>query len=154
MTSIPSRLAANAVFGSLTEAHLDLVATCASTAGFDVDETVFSAGGEADAVHVLERGRVAMQLQPAAGDPLLIETVGPGDILGVSWMLPPYRWTVDAVAMSRTETIRLGSQCLRDVCAREPELGYSLHRAFAGLVRERLVSTRLQLLDVYAHNGG
>lgn len=153
MNETAARLATNAVFGALSEKHLSVVAHCARRVEFGLDETVFRSGEPADAIHVLEAGRVSMQLQPASGEPLLVDSVGPGDILGVSWMLPPYRWTVDAVATLATDSVRVDAACLRDACDADPALGHQLHRAFAGLVRERLVSTRLQLLDVYRGHG-
>lgn len=154
MAEIETALAGTGVFGVLSADHLAAVTACARTVSFGSDEVLFRAGGPADAVYVLTSGRVSLQLEPAAGAPLLIKTVAPGDVLGVSWMLPPYRWTLDAIATAPTGAVRIDSACLRDACDADPGLGHVLHRGFAGLVRERLVSTRLQLLDVYRDHVG
>jgi len=149
--SLVDRLAASPSFAALSADQLAVVAACATPATFDRHEALFRSGDDAEALHVVETGCVALEVQAAAGAPLLIKTIHPGDVVGLSWMLPPYRWTLDAFAVDATTTIRIESQCLRDACEADHELGYALHQAFAGLIRERLVATRMQLLDVYGN---
>ena len=81
--------------------------------------------------------------------PLTISTIGAGDVLGVSWMLPPDRWTFDGVAAVPTTAIQFDATCLRGKCDADPRLGYALYTALAGIVRDRLVAARLQLMDLY-----
>lgn len=152
MTTLADRIQTSPAFATLSAAQIEIVAGCASEATFADGEMVFRADGDADAIHVLEHGRVALQLDPAAGPPLLIQTVGPTEVLGVSWMLPPYRWTLTAVVTMPAAAIRIDAQCLRDACDADAKLGYALHRSFAGIIRQRLVATRIQLLDVYSHH--
>ncbi len=81
----------------------------------------------------------------------MIETIGPGQILGVSWLLPPYTWTFDARAVEPTSAISIDGACLRGKCEDDPVLGYEFFKRFAGLFHERLHAARLQLLDLYRH---
>jgi CRP/FNR family transcriptional regulator, cyclic AMP receptor protein len=80
---------------------------------------------------------------------VIIQTVGSGDVLGWSWLIPPYRWRFDARTVERTRAIALNGQCLRTKCDDSPRLGYELLKRVTSVFAERLLATRLQLLDVY-----
>jgi hypothetical protein len=80
---------------------------------------------------------------------MMITTLGAGELVGWSWLFPPYRWHFDARATELTRTIAFDGACLRDKCEQDHDLGYELMRRFASLMLDRLQATRLQLLDVY-----
>jgi CRP-like cAMP-binding protein len=80
----------------------------------------------------------------------LIEILGAGDVLGWSWLVPPYRWHFDARALEPTCAIVIDGLCLRGRFQRDHDLGYEITQRFAGIISNRLVSTRTQLRDVYA----
>ena len=71
------------------------------------------------------------------------------DVLGWSWLIPPYRWRFDARAIDLTRAIALDGKCLRGKCDQDPRLGYELLKRVAAIMAERLHATRLQMLDVY-----
>jgi CRP-like cAMP-binding protein len=79
---------------------------------------------------------------------ITIETIASGDVLGWSWLFPPYRWHFDAQALELTRAIAFDGACLRAKCDDDHDLGYALQR-FARIMMQRLQATRLQLLDVY-----
>jgi CRP-like cAMP-binding protein len=76
-------------------------------------------------------------------------TLGAGDILGWSWLFPPYRWKFSARTMEETRALAADGKCLREKAERDHDLGYELLKRFAHVVEERLEATRLQLLNVY-----
>jgi len=78
------------------------------------------------------------------------ETLEADDILGWSWLVAPYYWRFDARAMEVTRAIALDGKCLRSKCEENHDLGYNLLKRFVAIVEQRLQSTRMQLLDVYA----
>jgi CRP/FNR family transcriptional regulator, cyclic AMP receptor protein len=78
-----------------------------------------------------------------------IETVEAGDVVGWSWLFPPYRWHFDARALSTVRATVFDGACLRDKCRADPELGFELMSRFAQVMLERLQWTRLRLLDGY-----
>ena len=80
---------------------------------------------------------------------IAIDTVGEGDVLGWSWLIPPYHWHFDARAVEPTRAIALDGRCLRGKCDADHELGYELMKRFAQVIEQRLEATRWQLLDVY-----
>ena len=153
MKSIATLLHEHPFFAGLSEETLTLIAGCGTNVHFKADETLFSENDPADLFYVLRRGRVAIELDPARGEALVLETVEAGEILGVSWILPPYRFAFDARAMEDTSAVAIDAACLRGKCDNDPALGYALFTRFAGLVHDRLQAARLQLLDLYGSTG-
>ena len=84
---------------------------------------------------------------------MTIETLEAGEVLGWSWLFPPYRWHFDARALSLVRATIFDGACLRGKCEEDAQLGYDLMSRFAQVVIERLQSTRLRLLDVYGYAG-
>jgi CRP-like cAMP-binding protein len=80
---------------------------------------------------------------------LRIQTVGPGEILGWSWLISPYRWHFTGVVVLETRAIALDGECLRNKCERDPHFGYEMLKRLSQVMERRLEATRLQLLDVY-----
>jgi CRP/FNR family transcriptional regulator, cyclic AMP receptor protein len=85
--------------------------------------------------------------------PITVETIGPGEILGWSWLFPPYRWHFDGRAVEGTRAIAFDAKCLRLKCEEDHDLGYELVKQFAHVMMERLQATRLRMLDVYGTQG-
>ena len=80
----------------------------------------------------------------------MLATVDEGEILGWSWLLPPYQWRCHAHAIETVRAIALDGKCLRTKCEQNHDLGYEILKRFAQIMEQRLEATRLQLLDVYA----
>ena len=149
MKSISDLLHEHPFFAGLDEPTLDLISGCGTNVHFTPDDPILRASQPADLFYVIRTGRVAVEIDTPRGGPIIVETLGPGEILGVSWMLPPHRWTFDARAIDDTSAVAIDAACLRGKCDDDPTLGYALFTRFAGLIHNRLHATRLQLLDVY-----
>lgn len=133
----------------LDQKHIDLITGCASNVRFDAGQIIFREGEEADQFYVIRQGKVALQIYTPTHGSIIIDTLTEGDILGWSWLIPPYEWRFDAVASELTRAIALDGKCLRTKCEADHDLGYELLKRFAAIVDERLESTRIRLLDVY-----
>jgi CRP-like cAMP-binding protein len=83
-----------------------------------------------------------------------IETIGMGELLGWSWLFPPYRWAFRAVATSPVEAFEFDAATVRACCASDPGLGYELTRRLARLVAKRLQATRLRLMTASSQPAG
>ncbi len=151
MKTISDLLAEQPVFAGLAPETLELIAGCGQNVRFTTDERILAENEPADRFYLLRSGRVAVEIDTPRQGPKTIETIGAGDLLGVSWLLPPYRWTFDARAVEPTRALAIDAACLRRKCDADPALGYELFKRFAGLVRDRLNTTRLQLLDLYGN---
>jgi CRP/FNR family transcriptional regulator, cyclic AMP receptor protein len=102
---------------------------------------------------VIRHGAVGLDIHVPAREPVTIETLHGGDLLGWSWLFPPYKWSFDGRAVEDTSAISLDGACLRGKCDDDHELGYELMKRFAQVIVERLQATRLRLLDVYGRSG-
>jgi CRP-like cAMP-binding protein len=141
-------------FEGITGEHLELLAGCASNVRFQSGEHLFREGDPADTFFVLRHGAVALETFVPARGPITIETIEAGEVIGWSWLFPPYRWHFDATALSLVRATAFDGACLRDKCEADPALGYELMKRFAQVVIERLQWTRLRLLDVYGYPAG
>jgi CRP/FNR family transcriptional regulator, cyclic AMP receptor protein len=136
-------------FEGMGEDELALIAGCGRNVHFDAGETIFRQGDAADTFFVVRHGTVAVgNFVPPRGE-LVIETLEAGDLLGWSWLFPPYRAHFDARALTAVRATQFDGTCLRDKCAADPAFGYDLVSRFAQVLIERLQWTRLRLLDIY-----
>ncbi len=153
MDTLKPILARHPFFQGLSEPHLALLVGCASNVRFAAGEFLFHAGEEANRFFLVREGHVAIEIAPPGGVAHTLQTIGAGDVLGWSWLIPPYHWKFDARAIEPTRALALDGQCLRTKCEMDHDLGYELLKRFAQVMEERLQSTRLQLLDVYGARG-
>jgi CRP-like cAMP-binding protein len=140
-------------FDGLPAEQLAFVAGCGGNVHFRQGERLFRSGDPASTFYVLRHGTVALETFAPARGPVLIETIDAGDVVGWSWLFPPYRWHLDARALTDVRATGFDGACLRDKCDSDPALGYELMQRFAQILIERLQWTRLRLLDVYGDGG-
>jgi CRP-like cAMP-binding protein len=149
MKAMDALIAELPAFAGLAPAQLELIAGCATNARAAAGECLFREGQQADVVYAIRPGSVALELHVPARDAVTIDTLHDGDLLGWSWLFPPYRWEFDGRAREGTALISFDGACLRGKCESDHELGYELMNRFAQVIIARLQATRLRLLDVY-----
>jgi CRP-like cAMP-binding protein len=149
MQTLEPILAAHPFFHDLDSRHLQLIVSCAANVRFEAGQFIFREGEEANQFYLLRHGTVSLEIFVPQRGALTIQTLREGDVLGWSWLLPPYRWHFDARAVVLTRALALDGKCLRTKCEDDHDLGYELLKRFAHLITEQLQATRLQLLDVY-----
>ncbi len=144
-------LAEHPFFKGLDPAYLSFIAGCGANVTFQAGEYIFREGDPADHFYIIRHGRVQREIFVPERGPLTIDTLTAGDILGWSWLFPPYRRFSDARALDLTRAVALDGACLRDKCDEDHHLGYELMKRLAPLSMKRLQATMLQLLDLYGH---
>jgi CRP-like cAMP-binding protein len=149
METIESLLGDVPLFAGLQPEHLALVAGCAANVHFFADEVLFREGEHADTFFLVRHGSVAIEMFVPGRGAATIETIEAGEVIGWSWLFPPYRWHFDARALVALRATRFDGACIRAKCADDPALGYELMSRFAQVLIERLQWTRLRLLDLY-----
>ncbi len=149
MENLGKILAEHPFLKGLESHYLDLIAGCASNVRFDAGQFIFHEGEEANQFYVIRNGKVALEIFSPERGAIEIDMLEEGDVLGWSWLIPPYHWRFDARAVELTRAIALDGKCLRNKCEEDHDLGYQLLKRFAHIIEQRLQSTRLQLLDVY-----
>ncbi len=153
MRTIDELLAEAPTFAGLEPGHLEFIAGCAVNRVY-ADGTFLMGEGETDdAFYVLRRGAVALEIAAPQGA-ITIETLHEHEIVGWSWLVPPYRSHFDVRAVGDVHVIAFDAACLRGKCEEDPTLGYELYKRFAQIIVERLQATRLRLLDVYGSVAG
>jgi CRP/FNR family transcriptional regulator, cyclic AMP receptor protein len=149
METLEPILAEHPFLKGLEPRFIQLIVGCASNLRFNAGEYLFREGQEAGQFYILRHGKVAIELAAAERGVINIQTVGEGDILGWSWLIPPYSWRFDARALELTRAIALDGKCLRAKCEEDHQLGYEFLKRFSHIIAQRLEATRLQLLDLY-----
>jgi CRP/FNR family cyclic AMP-dependent transcriptional regulator len=152
METIDSLLRDAPVFHGLRPEDLALLAGCAKNVHFEQGRVLFREGDAADTFYLLRHGSVALETYVPARGPAIIETLEAGEVVGWSWLFPPYRWHFDARALTDLRATAFDGACLRGKCEADPQLGYLLMFRFAGVLIERLQWTRLRLLDLYGRD--
>jgi len=150
MRTLEPILAEHPFFAGLDKRHLEVLTGCASNVVFQEGHIIFREGEEANTFYLIREGKVALEIHAAGMGTITIQTLNSGDILGWSWLVPPYRWHFDARAIEATRAIAMDGECLRHKCEQDHDLGYELLKRFAEIITQRLQATRLQLLDVYS----
>ncbi|HET8979022.1 MAG TPA: cyclic nucleotide-binding domain-containing protein [Solirubrobacteraceae bacterium] len=151
MRGLEQLIAESPLFAGLSEAHLNLIAGCGRNQHADAGVRLLREGEPAETFYLIRRGTVALELAAPGRSPLVIQTLHEHEVVGWSWLFAPYRWQMDARAITECGLVVFDGACLRGKCEADHELGYELMRRFAASVVDRLQATRLQLLDVYGH---
>jgi CRP-like cAMP-binding protein len=142
-------LAQHPFLKGLERRHLEILVGCATNVRFNAGQYLFHEGEEANQFYMIRAGKVAVEINAAEKGSITVQTIGEGEILGWSWLIPPYRWRFDARAVEVTRAIALDGKCLRTKSEEDHDLGYELLKRFSSIIAERIEAARLQLLDVY-----
>lgn len=149
MEGLERIIRAHPFFAGLREDFCALVCGCARNQRFEAGQYLAREGDSAAQLYLLREGRVALEMTAPGRGAITFQTLEAGDLVGVSWLIPPYRWSYDARALERTRALAMDATCLRRKCEEDHDLGYELMKRFVPVLIERLHGTRLQMLDVY-----
>jgi len=150
MITMAGILAEQPFLAGIRPIHLERLSYYARRSTFHAGARIFNEGGHADRFWIIRDGLVRLDTHLPGRDDVAVETLGPGAVLGWSWLFPPYTWHFGAVAVEPTLTLQFdGPEVLR-LCEGAPELGYEVTRRFLNVVVERLQATRSRLMDVYS----
>lgn len=149
MKDIKTLIQEHPFFAGLDDAALELIAGCAWNVHFSPGEYLFHEGEPANQFYLLRAGRVRLETAVPGRGPMVIETIREGEVIGWSWLFPPYVWQFDALAGESVRATAFDGKCLRGKCRENHDLGYELAMRSAHIMMQRLQATRLQLLDVY-----
>ena len=130
----------------LPDEQLQVLGSCAMPVEFGEGEYVFKIGDPANRFYCITEGKV--ELIDAVGEmgkDVVIHTVGAGDLLGWSWMCPPFKWMFDARAKEPTKAVFFYATPLREYCENDPALGYELMKRISLVLMDRLQATRRML---------
>ncbi len=137
-------------FKDLPSKYIDFIVGCAMHKVFKEGDVILNAGDEANKFYLIRSGRVAIYIDKPRD--ITLQTLQQGDILGWSWLIPPYLYRFSAKALEPTRVITLDGKCLREKCEKNSDLGYELLKRLVSVFVQRLEAARLQLIDIYNIN--
>jgi CRP-like cAMP-binding protein len=140
-------------FKGLDADLIEFLAGCARNVHFKEGEILFREGDKADTFYVIRKGRVAIQVHNPAGGGMIFDTADAGDVVGWTWLVPPYKWVFDASASEDTSAVAFDGACLRGKCEADPAVGYALMNRVMLVMYDRLQAARMRLLDLYGTAG-
>ena len=148
---LSTRVTLHPFLAGMNRAQLAMLTDCAMAAHFKTGQTILREGEFANRFYLIESGKVALESGADFGEPVVIETIGPGDLLGWSWMFPPYIWQFTARAVDSTTAIFFYGTILREYCEKDHSLGYELFKRMSVVMMKRLQAARKQMLSVHVH---
>ena len=134
-------------FKGLSVAHLQLLADSALEMRFETGQLIFTEGSPANRFYLMLEGKVTLESEAKEHGTIMIQTLGPGDDLGWSWLFPPYSFHFTAHAVEPTRTIFFYGTRLREQCDQEHELGYQLMMRIAEVGVQRLRAVQQRLME-------
>lgn len=149
MKSLTDLIKEHSVFRDLSDSYIEYLCHCAQEEFLPADKLIFKTGEPADKFYLIESGRIAVQVFIPPKGTLNILTLNSHEVLGWSWLYPPYVWHFEARALTDTQVIRFDGVALRQKCEEDKNFGYTFMKCFSQIMVQRLAATRLQLLDIF-----
>jgi CRP/FNR family cyclic AMP-dependent transcriptional regulator len=140
-------IAAHPFLLGLRDHHVRLLADCATRVAFEADHVLFREGETANRFYLIERGEVVLETNTAAGETVVIDRIGSGDLLGWSWLFPPHLWRFTARTSEPITAIFFYGTILREYCEKDHTLGYELLKRMSEVMTRRLQLARVKLLE-------
>jgi CRP/FNR family cyclic AMP-dependent transcriptional regulator len=140
-------LPTHAFFSGLSEDYVKLLSEFATEKHVGKGEVLFQQGRSADKFYLVRKGQVSVQVPALVGPPLELQLLGENQMLGWSWLIPPYRWNFLARAVEDSELIEFDGAAILARCEEDPKFGYELFKRFTGLMSERIDSARQKMMD-------
>ena len=148
---LATRVALHPFLAGMNHTQLTLLTDCATSVHFEKGQIVFREGEMANRFYLIETGKVLLECE-RLGNPVIIDAIGPGDLLGWSWMFPPYTWQFTARAVEPTAAIFFYGTILREYCEKDHSLGYELLKRMSVVMVKRLQAARKNMVAFHAHD--
>ena len=139
-------LAAHPFLHGMSADQLGVLAEAARDVKFPARYRLFEDGGNATRFWLIQCGHVSLDLHVPDEGSVVIETIGMGELLGWSWLLPPYKWAFGAVTVTAVEAFEFDAPAVREFCAADPGLGYEFNQRVTRVLAKRLQATRIRLI--------
>jgi CRP-like cAMP-binding protein len=146
---IDALLAEHSFFKDMPKSYRTLIAGCGRNIFAETSQLLAKTDDPANSFFAIRHGRVSIELHSSERGPLILQTADAGEVVGWSWLFPPYRWKFDLRAVEPVRAVSFDGACLRGKCEQDPAMGFDFMKRFAHVFMQRLEATRLQLLDLY-----
>ena len=147
---LEAAVAAHPFLIGVSEHHIRLLADCAIQTHFEAGQVIFLEGETANRFYLVEQGEVVLEAAGTGDKQVVIETVRDGELVGWSWLFPPYVWHFTARATKPTSAIFFYGTVLREYCEKDHTLGFELFKRMSEVMTRRLQLARTRLLQAYS----
>ena len=149
---LSTRIALHPFLAGMNHTQLTLLTDCAVTRHFNTHQIILREGEFANGFYLIETGKVALESVAGSGESIPIQIVAAGDLLGWSWMFPPYVWLFTARAIEPTTALFFYAAILREYCEKDHSLGYELLKRISAVMVTRLQAAHQQMLSIYSRH--
>ena len=146
-----TRVAFHPFLAGMNHTQLTMLTDCAVARHFNAKQTILREGEFANGFYLIETGKVALESEAGLDESILIQTIDAGDLLGWSWMFPPYVWQFTARAIEPTTALFFYAAILREYCEKDHSLGYELLKRICAVMVTRLQAAHDQMLSLYCN---
>jgi CRP/FNR family transcriptional regulator, cyclic AMP receptor protein len=143
-----AQMAAHPFLKDMSAKHLGTLALYAMRTEFEPGQRVFRQGDLANRFYLILAGTVDLEAVAPNRRPMVIQTIGPGEVLGWSWLFPPHTWRFAARAVEPVQAIFFYGTRLREHCAEDADFGHELMLRVAEVTVARLNALRQRLLEI------
>jgi CRP-like cAMP-binding protein len=147
-----TRVALHPFLAGMNHQQLVLLTDCAIPVHFEKGQVIFREGEMANRFYLIETGKVVLESSGEHDHPVVVDKISAGDLLGWSWIFPPYIWHFTARSVEKTAAIFFYGTILREYCERDHSLGYELFKRMSAVMVKRLQAARTNMLAFRAHN--
>ena len=151
--SIEQYLAGLNLFSGLDSSYLQFLADCARRREVDRGDVLFKQGTAAEHFYLLVKGSISVEVPAIEGPPVQLQRPDPGEVMGWSWLIPPYRWNFQARAVEPSEVIEFDGKAILERCEDDSAFGYEILKRFSALMSERLEFARRKMMDEWSPPG-
>ncbi|MFD9366608.1 cyclic nucleotide-binding domain-containing protein [Streptomyces sp. NPDC060020] len=120
---------------------------------FPAGARIFNERRRAEKFWIIQCGTVDLDTRVPGHKKVVVDTLGYGELLGWSWMFPPYSWHLGATASHDVRALEFDAAAVRELCNEDSAVGRSVSAAVAAVIADRLDSARTRLLDLFAPHG-
>jgi CRP/FNR family cyclic AMP-dependent transcriptional regulator len=145
--TVAAEIAGHGLFAGVSDSIAGVLAALSSQREAKIGEVLFRVGDAAERFFIVRRGLVSIELYAPGRVPIVVEQVDDGDVIGWSWLVPPYRWRFDARVAEPTSLFSIDAAALREQLDEDPALGYAVTKRFLPVMARRLSSARERLVE-------
>jgi len=145
--TIEDYLSNHAFFSGMDNSFVKFLSDSVTELQIPKGSVLFQYGKPADKFYLLRKGQVSVHVPALMGPTLDIQTLGEDQILGWSWLIPPYRWNFQARALEDSDLLEFDGSAILTRCEEDPKFGYDVFKRFAELMSKRLDAARQKMMD-------
>jgi len=150
---IVTALKRNSIFASLEPEEINFLASAAHSEHMESGHVVFRHGERAQHFYLILAGEVSVGIPAIEGPTLVLQHLQPGQVLGWSWLIPPFQWSFMARAEQSVDVLTFDGSKVLERCESDTQFGYHLLRAFSAMMSERLWHAQRRIMEEWQARG-